>query len=218
VFREKPNGQQEAHHLTPYPHTHLKLLTINTSAASSFIRLCSLLHFILALSGWTERGIIYLMLTEYNMYSATHSQAKFWILICSRLHLAALDTDPDPYWECGSGSGYRSMEIGQNLQINLVTCLWYLPIVQHMSFIAWPVSGSARIRIGVAPWIWIRIRNRMEIKSGSGSGQKAMLIQGFKEARSFTTRLYLSLHTPHPYKARWISSILGYLTLIHKHL
>ncbi len=34
-----------------------------------------------------------------------------------RIHLDVLD--PDPYWECGSGS----MEIDQNLQINLVFCL-----------------------------------------------------------------------------------------------
>jgi hypothetical protein len=33
-----------------------------------------------------------------------------------RIDLAALD--PDPYWECGSGS--RSVEIDQNLQISLV--------------------------------------------------------------------------------------------------
>jgi hypothetical protein len=46
-----------------------------------------------------------------------------WILIRIRFHLAALDPDPDPYWECGSGSGYGSMEIYQNLQINLVSCL-----------------------------------------------------------------------------------------------
>jgi hypothetical protein len=67
-----------------------------------------------------QRGVIYLMLTEYNMYSATHSQAMFWILIRIRLHLAALDPDADPYWECWSESGYGSIEIAQNLQINLV--------------------------------------------------------------------------------------------------
>ncbi len=36
-----------------------------------------------------------------------------------RIDLAVLD--PDPYWECRSGS--RSMEIDQNKQINLVSCL-----------------------------------------------------------------------------------------------
>jgi hypothetical protein len=28
-----------------------------------------------------QRGVIYLMLTEYNMYSATHIQAMLWIRI-----------------------------------------------------------------------------------------------------------------------------------------
>jgi hypothetical protein len=32
-----------------------------------------------------------------------------------------VDPDPNPYWECGSGS--RTMKIYQNLQINLVFCL-----------------------------------------------------------------------------------------------
>jgi hypothetical protein len=40
-----------------------------------------------------------------------------------RIHLAVLNTDPDPYWECGSGSGSSSMKTDQNLQINLVFCL-----------------------------------------------------------------------------------------------
>ncbi len=39
------------------------------------------------------------------------------------LLLTILDLDADPYWECGSGS--RSMEIDQNEQINLVSCLSY---------------------------------------------------------------------------------------------
>ncbi len=38
-----------------------------------------------------------------------------------RIHLAILN--PDPYWEWGSGSGSRSMKIGQNFQINLASCL-----------------------------------------------------------------------------------------------
>jgi hypothetical protein len=41
-----------------------------------------------------------------------------WIRI--RIHFVVLD--PDPYWEYGSG--FRIMEIDQNLQINLVSSLF----------------------------------------------------------------------------------------------
>jgi hypothetical protein len=44
-----------------------------------------------------------------------------WIRI--RIDLAVLDPNPDPYWECESGTGSRRMEINQNYQINLVSCL-----------------------------------------------------------------------------------------------
>jgi hypothetical protein len=37
-------------------------------------------------------------------------------MLLIRIHLTVMD--PDPYWECGSGS--RSMKIDQNLQFNLV--------------------------------------------------------------------------------------------------
>jgi hypothetical protein len=40
-----------------------------------------------------------------------------------RIHFAVMDPYPDPYWECGSGSGSSSMETDQNLQLNLVFCL-----------------------------------------------------------------------------------------------
>ncbi len=39
---------------------------------------------------------------------------KLWI----RVHFAVLN----PYWECGCRSGSRSMEIYQNLHINLISC------------------------------------------------------------------------------------------------
>jgi hypothetical protein len=45
----------------------------------------------------------------------SYGSESTWI----RIYLAVMD--PDPYWECGSGSW--SMEICQNLQINLVFCL-----------------------------------------------------------------------------------------------
>jgi len=35
--------------------------------------------------------------------------------IWNRIDLAVLDPEPDPYWECGSGS--RNMETVQNLKI-----------------------------------------------------------------------------------------------------
>jgi hypothetical protein len=47
------------------------------------------------------------------------TQAVLWI----RIHLDLAVLDPDPYWECVPGSGSRSKEIDQNLQINLVFCL-----------------------------------------------------------------------------------------------
>jgi hypothetical protein len=50
---------------------------------------------------------------SYSFFATTGSlNPVLWI----RIQLAVLD--PDPYWECISGS--RSMEIDQNLQINLV--------------------------------------------------------------------------------------------------
>jgi hypothetical protein len=66
-----------------------------------------------------------------------------------RIHLAVLDPYPDPYWEWGSGS--LSMEIDQNLQINLVSC-------RRLRF------GSAWIRIGLAPWVQISIEIKSSIR------------------------------------------------------
>jgi hypothetical protein len=53
-----------------------------------------------------------------------------WILI--RIGYSVLD--PDPYWECGSGSGSRSMEIGQ--RVNLIFSLLPVPtyVVVDMCF------------------------------------------------------------------------------------
>jgi hypothetical protein len=59
---------------------------------------------------------LFFVLIYHHSYTCRGSGST-WV----RIHLAILD--PDPYWECGSGSGTRSMEIGQYLQINLVFCL-----------------------------------------------------------------------------------------------
>ncbi len=56
-----------------------------------------------------------------------------WILI--RIDLVVLD--PDPYRECGSGS--MSMEIDQNLQINLVSCFSKRPVNLRM-YVLLPIS------------------------------------------------------------------------------
>jgi hypothetical protein len=60
------------------------------------------------------------------------SLSVLWIRI--RINLALLV--PDPYWECGSRSRNRKMEIDQNLQINLVSCLLKQTFVpSHVSFL-----------------------------------------------------------------------------------
>ncbi len=60
-----------------------------------------------------------------------HGSAFIWMSwICIHLVVPGFqicignaDQDPDQYWECRSGSRSRSMEIGQNLHINQVSCL-----------------------------------------------------------------------------------------------
>jgi hypothetical protein len=47
-----------------------------------------------------------------------------------RIPINLADLDPDPYWVCGSGS--RSMEIDQNLQINLISCLQLLYLRRYV--------------------------------------------------------------------------------------
>jgi hypothetical protein len=44
-------------------------------------------------------------------------------LLCIRICIHLAVPDPDPYWECSSGSGSRSLEIDPNSQINLVSSL-----------------------------------------------------------------------------------------------
>ncbi len=58
----------------------------------------------------------------FLLYQCCGSRSA-WI----RIHLVVLD--PDPYWECGSGSGSRSKDINRNLQINLVSCLGFCTFV-----------------------------------------------------------------------------------------
>jgi hypothetical protein len=60
------------------------------------------------------------LLTLLNTVRPCCGSGSTWI----RSHLAVLD--PDPYWECRSG--FRSMEIDQNSQINLVSCLSKMPL------------------------------------------------------------------------------------------
>ncbi len=72
--------------------------------------------------------------------------AELWI----RIRIGSAVLDPNPYWECGSGS--RSMEIDQNLQVNLVS--WFCKYVYY-----------SLTRIGLVPWIQNRIRIRTEINS-----------------------------------------------------
>jgi hypothetical protein len=50
----------------------------------------------------------------------TYYDSVLWIRI--RIDLAVLN--PDPYWECGSG--FKSMEIDQNEQINLI----FMPFIK----------------------------------------------------------------------------------------
>jgi hypothetical protein len=102
-----------------------------------------------------------------------------------RIDLAVLDTDPNPYWECGSGSGPRSMNIGKYLLINLVACPKSFCTFVYVCFLtfyvinvyfscknftlcdfkiwSWSGSGSPWICFGWAPWI--RIQICIEIKS-----------------------------------------------------
>ncbi len=96
---------------------------------------------------------------------------RFKIVLWIRIRIGLVV--PDPYWECGSGS--RSMEFDQiNLVLHFKMLLYlrssFWPITYpyftcEKSTICdlklWPGSGSAWIRVDVAPSIRIRI----EIKS-----------------------------------------------------
>ncbi len=119
---------------------------------------------------------------HWTQYIYAQSQPVLWSGSGStwiRIHLAVLDPYPDLYWECGSGSRSSSMEIDQNLQINLVFrfCTLHVyvfgPILPTLSTFScknstfcdlkvWPGpgsgSGSAWIRIGLNSWNRIRIR------------------------------------------------------------
>ncbi len=69
-------------------------------------------YFLLIDEGAEPRAfLMFQVISWHDPYSV------LWIQI--RIHLDVLD--PDPYWECGSGSGSRSMEIDQNLLIDLVS-------------------------------------------------------------------------------------------------
>ncbi len=108
-----------------------------------------------------------------------------WIRIWIHLDPHSFDflyPDPDPYWECGSGSG--RMEIDQNLQIKLVFCLskrllylrMYVFLTNDLLSVyfssknstfchlkVWPGSGSGS-RLD-PHWFASRFRIRIEIKS-----------------------------------------------------
>jgi hypothetical protein len=57
------------------------------------------------------------------------------------MHLAVLD--PDPYWYLECASGFRSMEIDKNLQVNLVSCLSF----ERLLYLCMYVSRRIRIRL-----------------------------------------------------------------------
>jgi hypothetical protein len=78
-----------------------------------------------------------------------------------RIHLAVLD--PDPYWECGTGSGSRSMKIGQSLVSTVYfSCKIKLFVTQMSDQDPDPnLPGSAFVFFS---WIRIRTRIRIEIK------------------------------------------------------
>ncbi len=111
--------------------------------------------------------------------------------------------DPDPYWECGSGSS--SMEIDKNLKINLVSFLsnnhlylrWYVfgPIAYFKYILHVKNQPFVTLKPDQDPhpdphWFrfWIRII-RIEIKSWVGSSLKPMRIHNTARKSLFWTPL-----------------------------
>ncbi len=62
----------------------------------------------------------------------------------SGFDLALLDSDPYPYWECGSGS--RRKEIDQNIQINLISSL-SKRLLYLSRCILWPITYFTNCKV-----------------------------------------------------------------------
>ncbi len=94
----------------------------------------------------------FLLFFLFFLYQCCGSRSA-WI----RILLTVLD--PDLYWECGSRS--RSMEIDQNLQINLVSCLSkrFLYLSRYRYCRVWPTVCD------LDPHLFISLRILLRIKS-----------------------------------------------------
>ncbi len=89
--------------------------------------------------------------------------------------------DSDPYWECLFGSVLGMLiriQEHRNWKMKLVSYVFYFELLHTSSifscksstfcdFKVWPVSGSAWIRIGLAPCIRIQICSKRKARSRS---------------------------------------------------
>ncbi len=100
---------------------------------STLFRLSYLHTYITVVYCWasSDLGDIWGIFTNYFFVFLDFTFYCWWPKLCTalwnrirtRIHLALLDPDLDPYWYCGSGSGSRSKNIDWNYQIILNSSL-----------------------------------------------------------------------------------------------